>query len=725
MRFFYCILLSSLLFFPVFSNASEQPYDYIFFDNSPMEGRYYYSQADYQSPSWIKNAQGKLLVNKNEFYSPGNSLEFQYVSAAHGMWSAEVQYRPVRGYDFFKKPALLCFQLKAVDSISSSVMPKVALRYKDKSLTNFVSLENYIPQANSGKWITLSIPLKDFGCGDIDNEYVKDFAAVVFRQNQSDNLTHTLYIDDIEFLPEMSVFFPPLKIPELKGIKAFEKHIDIWWKEEYNEAIKYFRIYRSFDGHNFFPLGIQRPQLTRYTDFMGETNKKAFYRISAVDYALKETPLSLVLSAETRRMSDDAFLDMIEEAHFRYYWDGSEPNSGMARENIPGRTDMIATGASGFGIMAVLVAIERGFISREEGIKRFLTITSFLQRADKYHGAVSHFMSGKTGKTIPFFGPKDNGGDLVETAFLTQGLLAAHQFFNRNSYEEKTIRERIDTFWRNIEWDWYKQTEDSSFLYWHWSPDQGWIINHPLIGWNETMIVYLLAILSPTHPIDPEMYYTGWASQSKRAQEYRKNWGGTEDGSMYVNGKTYYGLPLKVGVSNGGPLFFIHYSYMGLNPHAFSDKYTNYFLNNKTIAEINYRYCVENPGKYIGYGENCWGITASDFAWGYQANEPVISRDNGTIAPTGALASFPYTPKQSMLALRNYYDNYGCFLWGEYGFRDAFNLTENWCSPIFMGLNQAPITVMIENYRAHFIWDLFMSHPDVKRGLSKIDNINY
>jgi hypothetical protein len=725
MRFFYCILLSCLLFFPVFLNASEQLYDYIFFDNSPMEGRYYYSQTDYQSPSWIKNAQGKLLANKNEFYSPGNSLELQYVSAAHGMWSAEVQYRPVRGNDFFKKPALLFFQLKAVDSISSLVMPKVALRYKDKSLSNFVSLENYVPQANSGKWITLSIPLKDFGYGDIDNEYVKDFAAVVFRQNQSDNLTHTLYIDDIEFLPEMSVFSPPSKIPELKGIKAFEKHIDIWWEEEYNEAIKYFRIYRSFDGHNFVPIGIQRPRINRFTDFIGEIGQKAFYRISAVDYALQETPLSSVLSAETRKMTDEAFLNMIEEAHFRYYWDGAEKYSGLARENIPGRTDMIASGASGFGIMAVLVAIERGFISREEGIKRFLTITSFLKKADKYHGAVSHFMSGKTGKTIPFFGPKDNGGDLVETAFLTQGLLAAHQFFNGNSYEEKTIRERIDTFWRNIEWNWYKQTEDSPFLYWHWSPDQRWIINHPLIGWNETMIVYLLAIMSPTYPINPEMYYTGWASQSKKAQEYRKNWGGTEDGAMYVNGKTYYGLPLKVGVSNGGPLFFIHYSYLGLNPSEFNDRYTNYFLNNKTIAEINYRYCVENPGKYIGYGENCWGITASDFAWGYQANEPVISRDNGTIAPTGALASFPYTPKQSMLALRNYYDNYGYFLWGEYGFRDAFNLTENWCSPIFMGLNQAPITVMIENYRTHFIWDLFMSHPDVQRGIRKINNIEH
>ncbi len=724
MRLFCCIL-SGLWLFPVFLNASEPLFDYIFFDNSLMEGRYYYSQAVYQSPSWIKNAQQKLLVNEKEFYSPGNSLELQYVSAENGDWCAEVQYRPIRGNDYFKKPAILSFQLKTAECLSSSVLPKIGLRYKDKSLTNFVSLENYIPYVESGKWQNISIPLSDFGCGDVDNNRIKDLAAVVFRQSQSDNQTHLLYVDDIEFLPTRNGSFLPLKMPELKGIKAFERHIDLWWEAENIENIKYIRIYRSFDGHTFVPIGIQRPRINRFTDFIGEIDKKAFYRISAVDYALQETSLSPVLSAETRKMTDEAFLDMIEEAHFRYYWDGAEKYSGLARENIPGKSEMIAAGASGFGIMASLIAIERGFITREEGVERFLKITSFLENAEKYHGAVSHFMNGRTGKTIPFFGPKDNGGDLVETAFLTQGLLAAHQFFDKSSFEEKTIRERIDTFWKNIEWDWYKQTEDSPFLYWHWSPDQGWIINHPLIGWNETMIVYLLAIMSPTHSIAPEMYYSGWASQSKRAQEYRKNWGGTEDGSLYVNGKTYYGLPLKVGVSNGGPLFFIHYSYLGLNPHDFTDKYTNYFENNKTIAQINNWYCVENPGKYVGYGENCWGITASDFAWGYQANEPVVSRDNGTIAPTGALASFPYTPSQSMQALRNYYDNYGHFLWGEYGFRDAFNLTENWCSTIFMGLNQAPITVMIENYRSGFIWDLFMSHPDVQRGIKKISNIEH
>ena len=422
-------------------------------------------------------------------------------------------------------------------------------------------------------------------------------------------------------------------------------------------------------------------------------------------------------------MTDSELLDMVQEAQFRYYWDGAEPASGLARENIPGRGDMIAAGASGFGIMATIVGIDRGFVTRAEGVERFLKITSFLERADRFHGAYAHFMDGPTGKVETFFGGKDNGADLVETSFLFQGLLAARQYFDGDNQEEALIRSRIDRLWKEVEWSWFKQRDDSPFLYWHWSPDQHWVISHPLIGWNETMITYMLAIMSPTHGVAPGMYYSGWASQEKMAHDYRAGWGMTEDGSAYKNGNTYYGIKLDVGVSNGGPLFFTHYSFLGLDPHKVTDRYTNYFVNNRNIALINHRYCMQNQGGYAGYGYDCWGLTASDDAWTYHAREPQPYHDNGTMAPTGALASFPYTPSESMAALKNYYRNYGSFLWGEYGFRDAFNLSTNWVSPLYMGLNQGPVVVMIENYRTGLIWDLFMSHPDVKRGLEALDAI--
>jgi hypothetical protein len=385
---------------------------------------------------------------------------------------------------------------------------------------------------------------------------------------------------------------------------------------------------------------------------------------------------------------------------------------------------MIASGASGFGIMALIVGVERKFITRDQAVERFDRITSFVERADKFHGAFAHFMDGKSAKAEPFFGERDNGGDLVETAFLMQGLLAARQYFNSNHVKEKTIRERIDRIWRNVEWDWYRKTPDSKFLYWHWSPDKEWIINHKLIGWNETMITYILAICSPTHPIPATMYYSGWASRDEEAQKYRSGWGQTPEGSMYTNGNTYHGIPLKVGVSNGGPLFFTHYSFLGLDPHKMKDVYTDYFSNNQNIALINYRYCIENPEKHQGYGPAAWGLTASDGPSDYSPDEPVPHADHGKITPTGALSSFPYTPNESMAALRNYYRNYGSFLWGEYGFRDAFNLNENWCSEIFMGLNQAPITVMIENYRSGLIWKLFMSSPEITEGLRKLAEVH-
>ncbi|HSJ66056.1 MAG TPA: glucoamylase family protein, partial [Anditalea sp.] len=457
-------------------------------------------------------------------------------------------------------------------------------------------------------------------------------------------------------------------------------------------------------------------------DYVGEGILEYSYKISLLNNHYQESALSEPVKASTRMMSDEELLDMVQEANFRYYWEGAESNSGLALENIPGRRKMVASGSSGFGIMALLVGVERAFITRKEAIERFMTITSFLENADTFHGAFSHFIDGPTGKAEPFFGPKDNGGDLVETSFLLQGLLAAQQYFDRDNTEENLIRERIQKIWENVEWNWYRKEPESDFLTWHWSPDQGWVIDHQLIGWNETMITYLLAIASPTHPIPASMYYSGWASQSSVAQNYRSAWGKTEDGKNYTNGNTYFGIPLEVGVCTGGPLFFIHYSYLGADPSLIDDAYTNYFENNQNIAKISYRYSIENPKGFQGYGKDNWGLTASDGPHRYSPNEAAAHADEGKMTPTGALASIPYTPEESMAALKNYYFNYGHFLWGEYGFRDAFNLDLNWCSELYMGLNQAPIVVMIENYRTGLIWNLFMENEDFQKALTQIKN---
>ena len=655
-----------------------------------------------------------MPVSDKIFHTPGNALQLEYVNGKNGKWNAAIYREGLRGQDHFSPAIYFSFSIYPTAYSVQEEFPSFSLIFSDSSFSQKIRFAT----DDVNKWATIKIPTSQFISRT--NKIPDDVVGVLFSQNGNDGRKHIVYIDDIEFLPaDINNVVPGT--PELLSGKGLSKHVDLSWKPFEDTTVKYVKIYRSENGKDFIPVGIQSPQIYRYADFTGVTGKNYDYKIAFLNYQYKEGDLSNIVSAKTRAMNDDEFLSMVQEACFRYYWEDAENVSGLAKENIPGRQNMVAAGASGFGIMALIVGTERNFITRKQAVERFLKIVNFLERAGKFHGAFSHFIDGPTGKVEPFFGPRDNGGDLVETSFLIQGLLTARAYFNRENAEEKIIRDKITGLWRGVEWDWYRRYSDSKYLYWHWSPDKEWIINHRLTGWNETMVTYLLAIASPTHSVPASLYYSGWANQDTTGQQYRINWGGTMDGSMYSNGNTYSGIKLDVGVSNGGPLFFTHYSYLGYDPHSITDKYTNYFTNNRNIALINYRYCLRNPNNYKGYGGSCWGLTASDGPYHYGANEPVPSRDDGRIAATGAVSSFPYTPVESMKALKNYYNNYGKFLWGEYGFRDAFNLTQNWCSQIYMGLNQAPMAVMIENYRSELLWKLFMSDDDVKEGLKKLD----
>ena len=692
---------------------SQHKHDKIFFENSIMDSHYYYSKTEYSAACWIKNIQGKLPVSDQQFFTSGNSLELRYRSHAAGLWKAVILFHNIRGIDAFNEASHLSFWLYVENGTEKESLPVISLLLPDEKESEQAKLTDYVGPVNFDSWVQVRIPLSDFF--KESPAPVAQIEGVQFSKGAASENEGHLYIDQVELLPSEMPVGAFTRAPQLLSAKGYERHIDLTWKKESNPAIKYIKVYRSTDGKNYQPVGIQLPQIAGYSDFVGVHDGKIRYKLTYVDHAYHESGFSNVMSASTRPMSDEELLDMIQEASFRYYWDGAEPNSGMALENIPGNPTMVAAGASGFGIMAIIAGVKRGFITREQAVQRFLKITDFLLKADRFHGAFPHFLDGTTGKTVPFFGSRDNGGDLVETSFLMQGLLTARQFFDGQDQNETQIRDAITKLWNEVEWDWYRQTPDSDFLYWHWSPDKGWVINHKLIGWNEVMITYFLAIASPTHGVPPSMYCTGWASQSAIAAKYRADWGQTTDGSTYTNGNTYYGICLAVGVSNGGPLFFTHYSFLGLNPHLVTDKYTNYFENNRNIALINLRYCIENPEDHRGYGDDFWGLTASDGPEYYSANEPNEKGDEGKMTPTGALASFPYTHEASMRALKNYYRNYGKYLYGYYGFRDAINLDVNWCSPIYMGLNQAPVVVMIENYRSKLLWDLFMSNPDVEK----------
>ena len=715
------LLILIIILISIQSNAQEPEYNHVFFDNSLMTGRYYYSKADYTSPSYIQHVENKLLISEKEFFTAKNSLLFNYVSALGGNWSASVLYRDWRGKDFIKEGKSLDFKLLIKSDTKAEELPLVAIGTVDKKeskASSFVDIKKYIGKPEQNKWISVSIPLSEFK--EINYTHTKEIKEVLFKQNSQDGKEHTLYIDQIEFSPVNK----PASIASVPAIKAkaYERHVDIWWDKTGSENAKYIKIYRSSDGKDFKAVGIQDPFATRYADYSNQPNKTFQYRITCVNYDYSETQPSNVVEVTTHDMTDEELLTMVQETAFRYFWDGAEPESGLGLENIPGRRDMIATGASGFGMMGMIAGVERGFISRKEAVERFKKIVTFLNKADTFHGGYAHFIDGTTGKVEPFFGKRDNGADMVETSFLFQGLLTARQYFDKNNEDEKFIRETITKLWENIDWRWFKKTEDSKYLYWHWSPDQEWVINHKLIGWNETMITYLLAIASPTYGVSPDMYYSGWASQEKEAYDYRADWGQTTDGANYYNGNTYYGVKLDVGVNTGGPIFFTHFSFFGFDPRGLKDKYTSkdYFDNLRNIALISYRYSIENPNKRLGFGPGCWGLTASESPWGYGAAEAMAHHEYGTMSPAGAIASIVYLPEESMDALKNYYRNFGSFLWGEYGFRDAFNLDINWCSNIYMGLSQGSIATMIENHRTGLIWKLFMKDPDIQKMKSKV-----
>jgi len=406
----------------------------------------------------------------------------------------------------------------------------------------------------------------------------------------------------------------------------------------------------------------------------------------------------LDLSPKFPSISDDSLLTLIQKQTFKYFWDFGHPTSGLARErNSSGNT--CTTGGTGFGIQSIVVGIHRGFITRQQGLERIQKIVDFLDtKATKYHGAYAHWLDGATGTTIPF-SQYDDGGDLVETSYLMQGLLTAKEYFDGTSIEETKIRTDITRLYNNVEWSWYQNGQ--SALYWHWSSNFGWKMNFRVSGWNEALITYILAAASPTYPIDIQTYQNGW----------------TRNGAI-KNNKTFYNYQLPLGPDLGGPLFFEQYTFLGVNPFGLKDQYADYEVQVKNHTLINYEYCKQNPRNYVGYSANCWGLTASDTYDGYTAHEP--NNDKGVITPTAAISSIAFTPKESLDAIRFFYYQLGDKIWKNYGFVDAFSLDRNWYADSFLAIDQGPMIVMIENYRSKLIWDTFTKNNDVKNGLKKL-----
>jgi hypothetical protein len=403
------------------------------------------------------------------------------------------------------------------------------------------------------------------------------------------------------------------------------------------------------------------------------------------------------------KLSNEQLLDLVQRQTFRYFWEGAHPISGLARDRS-GRLadpadDAVAIGGSGFGIMAILVACERAWVTRDQALARLTVMLDCLEKATCYHGMYPHFMHGDTGATFPF-SRKDDGADLVETSFLFQGLLCARAYFERDVPEERRLRLRITDLWRDAEWDWFTQGGRHA-LTWHWSPTNGFAVDHDVRGWNECLITYVLAASGPRYSIAARAYHGGWAA-----------------GRDFLNRRRFEGVELPLGPDWGGPLFFAHYSFCGIDPRGLSDHYADYWQQNVNHTRINHAYCVRNPQGNKGYGPNCWGLSAGDTYAGYSADAP--DNDHGVISPAAALSSFPYAPEEAMAALRHFYEDLGDRIWGRFGFVDGFSEQHGWYSDTFLAISQGPTTTMIENYRSGLLWKLFMSIPEIQVGMKRL-----
>lgn len=497
------------------------------------------------------------------------------------------------------------------------------------------------------------------------------------------------------------------KIDTSLEVKGYDRHVELHWPKIAD--VDSYEIWVSTQNSEFS----KRASLsdTLYMDFVNDlgTNLTLSYMVKAENAQGEQIELGPV-ETTTRDFTDEELVDMVEYYTFRYFFEGSEPISGMAPERIHIDGDypqndahVVTTGGTGFGIFGLIAGIERGWITPQQGADHFEKMVNFLEKADRFHGVWPHWLDGQTGKVKPF-SPNDNGGDLVESSFLMQGLLAVREYYKDGTEQEKAIASKIDQLWNEMEWDWYTQG-GKDVLYWHWSPDKEWVMNFALEGYNECLITYVLAASSPSHTIPASAYHKGWARSGAINQE-------TEA----------FGYPLRLKHNGaeqmGGPLFWAHYSYLGLNPEGLKDQYADYWTENRNQTLINRAWCIENPDGHKGYGEDLWGLTASYSTNGYHAHRP--GSDLGVISPTAALSSYPYTPEQSLKVLKNLYYNYGEKVFGPYGFYDAMSPKDGYYPKRYLAIDQGPIVAMIENYRTALGWKYFMQAPEVQKGLEKL-----
>ena len=631
-------------------------------------------------------------------YVGTTSLKFNYTSAANGNWRATIYRNDWSSVDISDMDSL-SFYMYSENDFPSDALPLIGIRAASKAGSGDLNsklypLSEYNVDLPAENWVRITFPLsvilEDEENSNLDFEAAK---GIVFNQSENNGSSRLFFIDQIAVFK----FIGELPAVEDFTVTGYDSHAELTWNHTAEDIS--FRIYASFDGGQTYEVRGETRELY-YLDFIPEDarNSTVIYRLVAV---LQETESEAAeASAEIRDFTDEELLSMIQQYTFWYFWEGAHQATGMVLERSNGSNTTVASGATGMGLMAMIVAHEREYRPREEVKDRILKILEFLENSERHHGVWSHWYNADTYETQPF-SPDDDGGDIVETSYVAAGLIALKNYFTGVDEKSVSVRETADKLWKEIDWDWYRNG-GQNVLYWHWSPNGGFKMNMRVTGWNESLVTYVMAASSPTHGVPAEVYDIGWA----------------RNGNI-VRPRSFYGYSISLAPDWGGPLFWIHYSHLGINPHGLSDKYADYWQEHVNTALIHHAYAVDNPQNHEGYSDENWGLTASDSPGGYTAHQPVHN-DNGTISPTAALASMPYTPEESMKALKYFYRERGSDLFGIYGPYDAFNDNLGWVQEGYIGIDQGPIVVMIENHRTGLLWNVVMQDEDLQAGLDKL-----
>lgn len=621
----------------------------------------------------------------------------RYSSRAGGDWGLAVARTGWPPRDLMGDRRLLLW-LDAPRAIPPESLPAVALEDTQNRKSTRVDLAAVVAGIDDdpATWQKVEIPLEQFapGAEGWDRRAVK---TVYFLQSRVDAEQHELWVGGIGVSDRDEAPPPPVAPGDLVA-RGAELRVDLAWAPVGGALGYRVERARAADGP-FEPTAPVAHEWPLASDFLGEPGLTAWYRVVALGEEELESPPSAAVSGTTKELTDEGLLDSIQHAAFQYFWDYGHPISGLARERT-GSGDTCAIGGTGFGLASIVVGAARGWVTREAAAARVLRALTFLgDRCERYHGAWSHWVDGATGATLPF-SDRDDGGDLVETAFLIQGVLIARAYFDRDTAVEAELRARAGGLWEGIEWDWYRRDE-GRWLYWHWSPRWGWATNMPVVGPNEALMVYLLAIASPTHPVPASLYADGW-----------------QGGPGYRCDETLFGFRRWLGPPGGGPLFFTQYSYVGFDPHG-RDAVCHHYENHRATTLAQRAYAIANPGGHAGYGENVWGISAGDGPDGYRARAPYAG-DDGTITPGVTAGAMVYAPREALAALRHIYVCYGRRLWSAFGFTDGFNIGRDWYAESVLAIDQGPMAPLIENHRSGLCWRLFTSDPQIQAMLRAI-----